>query len=429
MPPTPQIMASNLAEAAEVHMGHFSAIRQSRQMQSISATHSATEPETANEYISKIGILASSMPYYHNQYMESRKANIRRHEADPPEAHESTTVSSFSLDANPREQSTEEQVATAKRLKPHSRSTIQLQHITASAAENVEPLTQADKKRAKTTKWQFGIRSRNQPLDAMLCIYRALHAQGAQWMVPPPKSAPKHRPGPYPVNVAGATHIQSAESHLSESPEKDKHARAHEIHHAAEDYTPKFSVDHAARSRGHAPGEMLAPKHDDSESDAEVDPTVYPPDYIPKDPWCIHVRWRKDGMYPPGTIHSSSAHSSRIDLSVDEQARRRSSIIGSQSSAAGSTTSVVGSPGGSGVQATDNACYVYMDVQLYMLETDCYLVDFKCAGYEMIIETAISESEKALTGSGIRVLDKDVTSPQPYLDLTNKLVIHLARGG
>lgn len=422
-------MGSNLAEAAEVHMGHFSAMRQSRKMQATSTTRSSIEPEPAKEYISKIGILASSMPYYHNQYMESRKANIYHYEREPPEHHESTFVSGLSLDANPREQSTEEQAATARRLKPHSRSTIQLQHITANAAENVEPLTQADKKKAKTTKWQFGIRSRNQPLDAMLCIYRALHAQGAQWMVPPPRSTPKHGPGPYTVNVAGATHINTTDSHFSESLGRDKNARHREHHHPGEDYTPKFSADHGTRSHGHTPSESPASRHDDSESEADVDPNVFPSNYIPKDPWCIHVRWRKDGMYPPGTIHSSSAHSSRIDLSVDEQGRRRSSIIGSLSSAAGSTTSVVGSAGGSGAQATDNACYVYMDVQLYMLETDCYLVDFKCAGYETIIETAINESEKTLTGSGIRVLDKDVTSPQPYLDLTNKLVIHLARGG
>jgi len=58
-----------------------------------------------------------------------------------------------------------------------------------------------------------------------------------------------------------------------------------------------------------------------------------------------------------------------------------------------------------------------------------FLVDFKCAGYESIVEKAVSDAEKILIGSGIRVKDKDVTSPQPFLDLTNKLVIHLAGGG
>lgn len=424
MPPTPQLLATSLAEAAEAHIGHFSPLRHSNQVQPAPAAHSPGEPEPAKEYVSKIGILASSMPYYHNQYMENRKANLRRDEGEPLEPHESAMISSLSLDADPKVQSTEEQIATARRLKPHSRSTIQLQNITANAAEKVEPHTHADKKKAKATKWQFGIRSRNQPLDAMLCIYKALQAQGAQWLVPPPRSTPKHGPTSHPPNAATATH-----KHSSESTDKDKHAHSRENDRPTEEHAHKFGPDFGARSRGHTPVGTPTPIYEDSGSDDDVDPTVFPPNYIPKDPWCIHVRWRKDGMYPPGTIHPNSAHSSRIDLNTDDQVRRRSSIIGSLSSAAGSATSVIGSPGGPDTAATDNACYVYMDVQLYMLEADCYLVDFKCAGYETIVEAAVSETEKALVGSGIRVLDKDVTSPQPFLDLTNKLVIHLARGG
>ncbi len=78
---------------------------------------------------------------------------------------------------------------------------------------------------------------------------------------------------------------------------------------------------------------------------------------------------------------------------------------------------------------------MYMDVQLYTLEATndkgqgTFLVDFKCAGYESAVERVVNETEKILVGSGVRVKDKDVTSPQPFLDLTNKLVIHLAGGG
>lgn len=430
MPPTPQLLASHLAEAAEAHVSNISTIHQPDKVQPLPGAMSTSapdepEPEPVKEYISKIGILASSMPYYHNQYMESRKANIRSMEGEPLEPHEAAMLSGLSLDATPREQSSEEQAATARRLKPHSRSTIQLQNITANAGENIESLTPGDKKKAKATKWQFGIRSRNQPLDAMLCIYRALHAQGAQWQVPPPKSTPKHGPGPYPVNVAGATHLPSADSQLSDSPEKERHMRSGGDQYPNKDHMPTSETEGAARSRDYKAENYSPTMNDDFEEDEELDADGFPPNYIPKDPWCIHVRWRKDGMYPPGPTHPTSAQSSRIDLSGDEQSRRRTSIIGSLSSAAGSTTSVGGTPG---VVSADNACYVYMDVQLYMLEPDCYLVDFKCAGYETIVETAISESEKVLVGSGIRVLDKDVTSPQPFLDLTNKLVIHLAKG-
>ncbi|MCJ1270523.1 Protein kinase [Lobaria immixta] len=426
MPSSPQLLASYLAEAAEAHAGIISATDHGRQPQSSSVPSAGTiSDEPAKEYVSKIGILASSMPYYHNQYMEKCKANLRANEGETFDAQELGLVSHLSLDSHPREQSTEEQAANARRLKPHSRSTVQLQNITANAAENPEVTSQGDKKKAKSTKWQFGIRSRNQPLDAMLCIYKALAAQGAQWQVPPPTSAPKHGSGPYPVNVAGATHIPSGDSRLSESPEKDRHGHSREEHHMNNDYRPDFDANETRRDgiRNSAGFPSLG---NEEENDDDVDPNVFPDGYIPKDPWCIHVRWRKDGMNPP---HPISAHSSRIDLNMDDQARRRSSIIGSLSSATGSATSVAGSAGAVPAAASDNACYAYMDVQLYMLETDCYLVDFKCAGYETIVEAAVNESEKKLVVSGFRVADKDVTSPQPFLDLTNKLVIHLARGG
>ena len=141
-------------------------------------------------------------------------------------------------------------------------------------------------------------------------------------------------------------------------------------------------------------------------------------------------------MYPPGTIHPSSAHSSHVDLY--KQDGRRHSVMGSMSSAANSSTSIGASLAGSSGGAPggpEGACYVYMDVQLYQIEpptekqTGTYLVDFKCSGYESIVEEAMGETARQLRGSGHRVVDKDVTSPQPFLDLTNKLVIHLAGGG
>lgn len=420
MPATPQLMASYISEAADAHISHFSAADHDSKLNSASVPPpGAASEEPSKDYVSKIGILPSSMPFFHNQYMEQRRANRRTDEGEPLDPHELGLVSNLSLDAHPREQSREEQAATARRLKPHSRSTVQLQHINASAAENPDVGGQVDRRKAKSTKWQFGIRSRNQPLDAMLCIYRALAAQGAQWQIPPPKTAPKHGPGPYPINT-GATHFSSTDARFSESPEK-RDVRSRGDHHG-HDYSPGSAdgTHHNRRSTG------FSYPSQDEENDEDVDPSVFPDDYIPKDPWCIHVRWRNDGMSPPGIAHASSAHGSGIDLNMDEQARRRSSIIGSLSSATGSTTSVTGTYG---IGTSDSACYVYMDVQLYMLEADCYLVDFKCAGYETIVESVVSESERKLTGSGFRVADKDVTSPQPFLDLTNRLVIYLARGG
>ena len=414
MPPTPQIMASPLADASNADVDSINPHHAEQTPAAIVPAPGPTdEKPPEKEYVSKIGILASSMPYYHNQYMAQRKAAQKEDAGEPLEPHEAEYFSKLSLDPHSKEQSSEEQAATARRLKPHSRSTIQLQNIVANANENVENASAGNSKKGRQTKWQFGIRSRNQPLDAISCIYKALKAQGAQWHVPPPKGSATNESGPYPVNVAGATHI--TESQLSDSPEKGKHHR--DDHHTTDDYMPNFGVDNTAqKSSGSS-----HPNPDDSgsENDDDVDPNVLPLGYIPKDPWVIHVRWLKGGMHTPSTVHTTSAHSSRIDL--NDENKRRSSIIGSLSSAAGSATSVA-----AGV--SDSACYVYMDVQLYTLEQDTYLVDFKCAGYETLLEVAVSESEKKLVGSGYRVLDKDVTSPQPFLDLTNKLVIQLAKG-
>jgi carbon catabolite-derepressing protein kinase len=397
MPPTPQLMASHLSQAPDFHAHDLSGVtRTGHDMPPEPALLDESEPAT--EYVSKIGILASSVPYYHNQYMEKRKANVYLSEGEPLDPHEASMVAGYSLEVNAKEQSSEDQAATAKRLKPHSRSTIQLQHITSNPAEVPDPMAQ-DKKKGKTTKWQFGIRSRNQPMDAMLCIYRALKAQGAEWECP----------------------IQHANQ--PEGQVKSRHSNPEE-HHLADGRTSSYRASRMPLPRNFNTA-TAAEYRDHSFEDDEVDPTVFPANYFPKDPWCIHVRWRKDGMYPPGTVHPNSAHSSHIDLNHEDDTRRRTSGINSLSSAAGSATSVAGGP----LARPDNACYVYMDVQLYTLEADCYLVDFKCAGYETIVEAVINESEKILVGSGIRVGDKDVTSPQPFLDLTNRLVIHLARGG
>lgn len=64
------------------------------------------------------------------------------------------------------------------------------------------------------------------------------------------------------------------------------------------------------------------------------------------------------------------------------------------------------------IQPHDTAVIMHMDVQLYEMEANCYLIDFKCAGYE--------------TTSGGILEEKDVTSPFPFLDQASKLIIKLA---
>jgi carbon catabolite-derepressing protein kinase len=103
--------------------------------------------------------------------MELRKAGKDTHVPTPPtleiEHRENHTLSSA------------EQAETARRLKPHSRSQQKLEEGNTKPAG----MTPVPVKKTKPTKWQFGIRSRNQPLEAIGCIYRALSKLGAEWVV------------------------------------------------------------------------------------------------------------------------------------------------------------------------------------------------------------------------------------------------------
>ncbi|KAL8904125.1 MAG: hypothetical protein Q9207_003476 [Kuettlingeria erythrocarpa] len=439
IPPTPHLMASPLAEAAEAHVESLSAAMHRQHDNG----RSTTETVADDGYVSKVGVLPSSLPYYHNQIMAERKkereaaaAAAAKKAAAADEEGEEMTSEEAAMFANHSRQpghtelSPQEQEATARHLKPHSRSTIQLQRITADAAERAEAMNHIIGKKKGGNRWQYGIRSRNQPLDAMHCIYKALKSKGAEWHVPPPEGVEEHK-GPFNVNVSGATHLTSAESNLSESPEK---RRSHQkVPEGPADFDDE-PFDRASGLGGDgASGSKTTPrppkKYADYRDipDEEIDPNVFPPNYLPDDPWCIHVRWLVDGLLPQGIGHPGSAHSSRMDLNTDDSKARRASMIGSLSSKAGSAASVAGSHNPVTPPPPD-ACYCYMDIQLYTMETDTYLVDFKCAGYESVVKEVGENGEVKVRGTGYRVADKDVTSPQPFLDLANMLVIQLAKG-
>lgn len=93
-------------------------------------------------------------------------------------------------------------------------------------------------------------------------------------------------------------------------------------------------------------------------------------------------------------------------------------------SAAASTTSGLSSS--KEVEADDQA-YVYMTIQLYSIEREFYLVDFKCAGYERLVAQAHDgDDEDGIVGLGRMAEEKDVSSPFPFLDVASKLIIQLA---
>ncbi|KAK4452404.1 putative serine/threonine protein kinase [Podospora aff. communis PSN243] len=141
-------------------------------MSSARSIASTSTGASVKPYISKVGVLPSSLPAYHKVFMEREKAKASGVEiAD-------TSLSSLEPLSQPRSQA--EQEETLRRLKPHSRSQLRLDE----ANKRPQGLTPVNPpKKTKPVRWQFGIRSRNAPWEALVCIYKALAKLGAGWIV------------------------------------------------------------------------------------------------------------------------------------------------------------------------------------------------------------------------------------------------------
>lgn len=422
---------------------------------------------------STIAILPSSLPDFHVAFMKGRPI---------PE------------EASLEKQSTDERNATARRFKPHSRSQLALEKV--YRPEGLTPIPAASKK-ARPTKWQFGIRSRNQPAEAMLAIYKALKAMGAEWEAPPPRK-PEHGRGinePSPENSRRSG--SSADEGSFERNNDDHHHREHYSSDGSDsnsDPSPEHRRLHhdTGRTSASQRGRGRRARH------GEWDDWGYS---IPADPWIINARFRKHGMYPPGVMHpyNSSANSSRADLTtlpdevstssaaLNDSSRPAQRRTGSSThSSAGSTASLNNNddnPSISGPSAAslakshpshphmlpgadlsaeyptaDDSAWVYMTIQLYSIEKEFYLVDFKCAGYERLVRHLVremsstrKEDERAekgrayddeeedddsddensseheeLVGDGRATWEKKVSSPFPFLDVASRLIIQLA---
>jgi carbon catabolite-derepressing protein kinase len=108
----------------------------------------------------------------------------------------------------------------------------------------------------------------------------------------------------------------------------------------------------------------------------------------------------------PGVAHPSSTHSSRVDLQDPAATRRRSSTQTSHSSfnhvegITPATDKASSSAGDShhSYPTPDEAVYIYMCIQLYSIDRDFFVVDFRCAGYERIVANLVREIKA--TGGG-----------------------------
>ncbi|KAJ2979762.1 hypothetical protein NUW58_g7121 [Xylaria curta] len=117
-------------------------------------------------YVSHVGILPTSLPALHREYLERQNAGIEEPlDAPVPE-----------VPLQPRTPA--EQQEAVRRLKPHSKNTVRHDE-NHSRPQQMTPVAP---KKAKPVRWQFGIRSRNAPFEALLCIYKALAKLGATWL-------------------------------------------------------------------------------------------------------------------------------------------------------------------------------------------------------------------------------------------------------
>ena len=279
----------------------------------------------------------------------------------------------------------------------------------------------------KPTKWQFGIRSRNQPAEAMLAIYKALKAMGADWEVPRFRKPGSHLSGSRSRSRSRSRSGSESESdgdgdgdgdgdeqRWEEEGEEDEHRRPLTVRNG--DCDADSGSNSTERGRGRDRKERLGPENDWGYA-------------VPDDPWVINARFRNEGMLPPGVAHPSSTHSSRVDLAstgvgygsssslTDTGAHAGPASTGTasaqQSRNVSRSTSIVEVEGGVQSGDADNvkrtpsttsyksgsaryvdsneSVYVYLTIQLYTIEHGFFLVDFKCAGYENLVREVFKE--------------------------------------
>jgi len=387
--------------------------------------------------LSTIAVLPSSLPAFHLAYMQGRLAETSSNKDD---------TESLPSDPATQQQTAEQKAATARRLNPHPKGS-QVNLVTMEKLESLTPLASKELKKVKITKWQFGIRSRNTPSEAMFAIYKALKSMGAVWEVPKLR-----RPG-------GNNRSQSRSDRSLERRRRHRGSQSPEFSDSDPDAgtDPEYATreERAARkARRQNTRRNNADDSDDANTDTKrgnrrgrdrfgaFNDWGYS---LPEDPWVINARFRKEGMLAPGAVLPSSTHSSHINLNdqfPDQSIRRRSSTISSATSASTNTTTTRQSQGGSntvmgetpplphsvpnpdsrsgsvgsirrsnhvGIPNNDKgeSCWVYVTVQLYCIEKDSYMVDFKCAGYERLVKKISNRIKRGMTAESQSSDDED----------------------
>ncbi|RMZ85458.1 hypothetical protein DV737_g836, partial [Chaetothyriales sp. CBS 132003] len=418
-----------------------------RSSRTLSETPS-TGKEVEKPRTSNVRVLPTSLPHVHHELMLLReKARYEgkdpnqvlhpvqvegsggRKQAADEEKTAPTPIPEEIRDAqgNPIYRSKEEQEATRSALKPHSRSVTQLSSLGTSKPDPLTALKSSDERkpapRVKNRRWQFGIRSRNQPWEATKCLYEALLRCNATW------------------NIIPAT--------ANDNPNGD------------EDCGPP------AIELG--PGEqhkILQYRYADMPEDY----------YIPHDMNYIEARILKRGVHIPGDQESVSASSSVASLPSEAKAQLRKHIqqlghnvsddvekaLGIKDDARPKTKSprssehssrpqssyvdqhidALTSPTQAPISRPDSlhtlykhlssdhvGIYVYMTIQIYQIESSVFVVDFKCDGYVNVVWSSSDKRVKAARSpaggdSGSALPSPDSTSrpandlPKPFSQLS-----------
>lgn len=424
------------------------------------ARHNSTSSSImdARSPANTIAILPSSLPDYHAAYMKGQHMPAEKSTPDPDQG--APTEPS-------RPRTKEEQEAMVRRLKPHSRSQANLHRHHHEKPEPMTALSDATTtkttKKSKPTKWQFGIRSRNTPAEAMLAIYKALRKMGAVWEVPRPKE-----PG-----VPASGEVSPDRSHSRRERQEGEESPEYSDSDPEAGTDPEYAT-HSDQERRRA--RRRQEKENDGSNRSRFSRWNDWGYELPEDPWVIAARFRKSGMWPPGVAPPGSTHSSRVDLTYrdTEELRRRASVI-SAASANGGDVAMTGPAahsaststlGQHGAEAKESV-WVYVTIQLYSIEKDFYLVDFKCAGYERLARRFAKEMQSHMSGSnagsgspapemaktasggeeekeeddaeeegdeegevlvgmGRTAEEKEISSPFPFLDVCSRLIIQLA---
>jgi carbon catabolite-derepressing protein kinase len=451
----------------------------------------APVPQEEAPRVSNVRVLNTSLPYIHADLLDRRR-EAREAGKDPDLAFHPSQMTESPTNGDPLPlipeakidpktkkwlvRPKEEQDATARALKPHSRSVTSMSEL-RDKKDRPESMTAAHPPsshgatKSKAKRWQFGIRSRNAPFEAMKCLYNALQAQNADWEIIP---------------------ALASDADTNGEEEKD----------SLPPPPPEL-----------APGE----RYSVLQSRFPHMPSDY---YVTRDPWFIRARLLKKGMYAPGEAPILSAQNSSINLVSEQQIRKHVEHMGGYLSedfanglAAGSTpdsqpgsgvntrpSSSVGDQAAAGQDAftgpghqpnrtrssstmgtkepnPDIGVWVFVDIQLYMLESNTYMVDFKCDGYQNVLFVEGDNSRSTTTNNSSRVTspatsrptssfntikpegtingvrddddedaatiherkgewrpiskrfrnkEKEITSPYPYLDVASELIAQLA---